>query len=275
MLLTFLYKKKYVWEHHCMSREYEKYTSELRRFISPIRTEFANDLIKWVPVSVRFRCKDRPGIGRIPGPTVRSHPVAAGGQRKSDCENTLIQNCWRESLCRIFLICLGEFWIFAPFWRLLEEFLNFVQNRPSEFHHSHVRGLQVRNTSWFSELRAWDSCVPIWVKRRVFSTVCDWRTKYWREKTCTHCAKTMATASLRTLSPNTNAYKSTSTFRSWNIANTVTENTQETLIITSPVKITLFDLQHLKDDSCFFFYWSLFSNWISEWFFKDHKKLGS
>ena len=34
--------------------------------------------------------------------------------------------------------------------------------------------------------------------------------------------KTMATASLRTLSPNTKAYRSTSTCRSWNRASTVT-----------------------------------------------------
>ena len=44
--------------------------------------------------------------------------------------------------------------------------------------------------------------------------------------------KTIATASLRTLSPNTNAYKSTSTLRSLKIAKTVTiKNTQTIHII--------------------------------------------
>lgn len=39
----------------------------------------------------------------------------------------------------------------------------------------------------------------------------------------THFVRTMATASLRTLSPNTKMYISTSTLRSWNTARTVTE----------------------------------------------------
>lgn len=41
----------------------------------------------------------------------------------------------------------------------------------------------------------------------------------------TYSDKTMATASLRTLSPKTRAYRSTSTWRSWNMARAVTEIT--------------------------------------------------
>lgn len=49
-------------------------------------------------------------------------------------------------------------------------------------------------------------------------------TKPFEISFASYLANTMATASLRTLSPNTIAYKSTSTFKSWKIANTVTTN---------------------------------------------------